>query len=257
MRVLRKAELIIVDDCSPTWDEEVRAIPEDMMNVNIIHHIKNRGLGAARNTGFNYCTGEWVWFIDSDDEVNVGSMIILQKYLKLNGIDILQIGARYHTLDNETLPMYFNLSECEEVFVAPKDILRFRNIVPPCIWSKIYRRSFIRDNNLKNPEGVLYEDQEVLVRTFMAKAKIRAIPLVMYEYYENENSIMNSTWDYRHVFDAYKVVKICKRLLSSYPKELTEDRFKEYEITLSKAKESKKNLSLIEKLKLAYQLSKI
>lgn len=66
-------ECIIVDDASP--DDSIakceRLIDsyEGDMRFLILHHSKNRGLSAARNTGLKAATGGYIFFLDSDDEI--------------------------------------------------------------------------------------------------------------------------------------------------------------------------------------------
>ena len=66
----RNLEIILVDDGSPDrcpqicdeWcakDERVKVIHKD-----------NAGLGMARNTGIEHATGEYVYFVDSDDYID-------------------------------------------------------------------------------------------------------------------------------------------------------------------------------------------
>lgn len=59
-------EIIIVDDGSTAAERigpDVSADPR----VRVLHHEKNRGASAARNTGVAQARGEWLSFIDSDD----------------------------------------------------------------------------------------------------------------------------------------------------------------------------------------------
>jgi glycosyltransferase involved in cell wall biosynthesis len=62
-------ELIVVDDCSPTPAEEVLSDTEFTgLEVRHIRHAENRGANAARNNGIEAVSGEFVAFLDDDDE---------------------------------------------------------------------------------------------------------------------------------------------------------------------------------------------
>ena len=62
-------EFIFVDDCSPDGSMDIirRVCQEYGRNVRILTHPENKGLPAARNTGLEACTGEWLLHVDSDD----------------------------------------------------------------------------------------------------------------------------------------------------------------------------------------------
>ena len=62
-------EIIIVDDGS--IDDTLHILEQYHNNkrVRIIKHDKNRGVTAAKNTGFNHINGEWFTVLDSDDEM--------------------------------------------------------------------------------------------------------------------------------------------------------------------------------------------
>ena len=66
-------ECIIVDDA--TKDDSIvkceRLIEEydGPIRFRVLHHEVNRGLSAARNTGTEEATGEWIYYLDSDDEI--------------------------------------------------------------------------------------------------------------------------------------------------------------------------------------------
>jgi glycosyltransferase involved in cell wall biosynthesis len=60
-------ELIVVDDCSTDGTEQaVRGFSDN--RIKYIRHDRNRLAGAARNTGIRCAQGEYVAFLDSDDE---------------------------------------------------------------------------------------------------------------------------------------------------------------------------------------------
>jgi glycosyltransferase involved in cell wall biosynthesis len=63
----RDFELIIVDDGSTDNTEEVVGSFKDS-RIKYIHHKENKGGTAARNTGINDANGEYIAFLDSDDE---------------------------------------------------------------------------------------------------------------------------------------------------------------------------------------------
>ncbi|MDT8392109.1 MAG: glycosyltransferase [Lentisphaeria bacterium] len=60
-------EVIVVDDCSTDNTREVVAQFSDS-RLRFVEHEKNKGAGAARNTGIRAAKGELIAFQDSDDE---------------------------------------------------------------------------------------------------------------------------------------------------------------------------------------------
>jgi len=65
----RPIELIVVDDCSQTPADEVLAdVSLDVDRFEIRRHDVNQGANAARNTGVSAATGEYIAFLDDDDQ---------------------------------------------------------------------------------------------------------------------------------------------------------------------------------------------
>ncbi len=67
MQSYQNWELLIVDDGSSDNTAQLVASYKDE-RIKYLHHVINRGAGAARNTGISSARGEYLTFLDSDDE---------------------------------------------------------------------------------------------------------------------------------------------------------------------------------------------
>ena len=71
-------ECILVDDCGQDKSMEiVRQMVENYegpIRFHILHHEHNCGLSAARNTGLDAATGDYILFVDSDDYLLPGAL---------------------------------------------------------------------------------------------------------------------------------------------------------------------------------------
>ena len=63
-------ELVVVDDCSPrpARDDVAAVDTSSLHRVTVHRHESNQGASAARNTGIEHAEGEFVAFLDDDDE---------------------------------------------------------------------------------------------------------------------------------------------------------------------------------------------
>lgn len=87
-------EIILVDDGSPDNSGMIcdeYALKND--NIRVIHK-QNEGLGMARNSGLDIATGEYVYFLDSDDYIDNDEIMKLYSAIKTNGVDVAITGFK-------------------------------------------------------------------------------------------------------------------------------------------------------------------
>ena len=102
-------ELLIVNDCST--DKSIAIASEFLSEkVQIIHHEKNSGLAATRNTGIKKATSNYITFLDADD---LWKPHFLEKIFNLiqNFPEARIFGTNYEEIWNTTLKKPHNGSE--------------------------------------------------------------------------------------------------------------------------------------------------
>lgn len=85
-------ELILVDDCGS--DDSMIIVHGYLtshvsIEAHIISHQKNRGLSAARNSGIEKASGEYIYFLDSDDYITPDCIEALVKPLYHKKYDVV------------------------------------------------------------------------------------------------------------------------------------------------------------------------
>lgn len=83
-------ELILIDDGSTDSTGKLCDIWEKKDGRIKVIHTENKGLSAARNTGFQFACGDWVLFVDADDELERCALATLTSYR--NNVDVVAFG---------------------------------------------------------------------------------------------------------------------------------------------------------------------
>lgn len=97
-------ELILIDDgscdgCPQICDEYAW---QDN-RIKVIHQ-SNQGVAVARNVGLDVATGEWIWFVDSDDWIESEAVSILKSnYIQSGGPDLIMFGFTRNSEEEEVM----------------------------------------------------------------------------------------------------------------------------------------------------------
>mgnify|MGYP002621601108 CR=1 FL=1 len=219
-------ECIIVDDCTPDRSMDiVRQIVRGYHGTlcfRLLEHKENRGLSIARNTGLVHATGDYIFFIDSDDYLLPDSFRYFLRGLKeYPEVDMIMGNVRNckygdTLIGNIHVPCYIN--DCN-VFV-PRML---RHQIYHYAWNKLIRRIILMDNNVRFLEGILYEDQCWSYELSSYVSSVLILPQVTYIYENNPSSIVNTVLTQDRVYLVLKSYTISANKMLDNPPDL--DRY--------------------------------
>lgn len=154
-------ELILVDDGSTDKSAE---ICDEYAHNDIrvkVYHQENKGASVARNKGIELASGEWITFIDADDEVASEFITILNDASINSDADIIFFGysMRFSNMVKDYLLETRRIDTKDYSYVYTDC-----EITTP--WSKLFRRNLLIDNNIRF-DGRLANGEDTL---FMAEA---------------------------------------------------------------------------------------
>lgn len=92
-RILRERgadfEVVVVNDGSRDDTGAVlEALRAEIPQLSVVHHLRNRGYGAALISGLYSCTREWIFYTDGDGQYDVEEMTLLLDRIA-PGVDVV------------------------------------------------------------------------------------------------------------------------------------------------------------------------
>ena len=194
-------ECILVDDASP--DESI-AICERMIaayrgniRFRILRHERNRGLSAARNTGTDAATGDYILYIDSDDMIADDCLEKLLSPIRSDrSIEMVYAAHMTFTdMRHMNLPKIFAREKAE--FRTRREVRDFyldrRGMFIHAAWNKLTSRDFIVRNGLRFQEGQLWEDALWTFFEMKHLSHLVFLPDITYFYFQRPDSITFGT----------------------------------------------------------------
>lgn len=208
-----KMECILVDDCgtddSMVIVERLIAGYTGPIEFRILHHTHNRGLSAARNTGMEAATTDYIFFLDSDDEITEDCLETLTKPLNKDWYDVVVANANGFEKDisdqwRKNKFWVLNISE-DTLLKGERILTTLGKKWKWTAWNKLYLTSFIHENHLQFKEGLLYED---MLWGFMVACKAFSIYLRKKDtyIYKFRDGSISHPFDIKVRIEALKVI---------------------------------------------------
>lgn len=183
-------EVLIVDDCgnddSMSIVERIVKSYQGQIQFKVLHHEHNRGLSAARNTGISVATGEFLFFLDSDDSISLNCIELLLLAIGQSNDnqmavgDVEVIGADWEMLRLKSGIYKTNLQQL---------YFNCRYFIP--VWNKLIKTSFLKEHNLLFEEGLIHEDYLWSFKVSCHLKQLAVINEKTYRYIRREGSLDN------------------------------------------------------------------
>ncbi|MFE9835089.1 CDP-glycerol glycerophosphotransferase family protein [Streptomyces sp. NPDC005551] len=198
-------EVIAVDDCSPDGcgailDEYADRDPR----VTVLHLPRNVGLGRARNAGMPHATGDFLFFLDSDDTLTPGALRAMADRLDETAdpdVLVFDYARTYWWGGTRRNVLARVLAEGGDgTFTAAEhpEILELLMVV----WNKVYRRDFVEGHGFRFPPGY-YEDTPWTFPVLLSAERIATLDRICLAYRQRRQGNILSTTSRKH-FDIHE-----------------------------------------------------
>jgi glycosyltransferase involved in cell wall biosynthesis len=176
-------EFILVNDGSTdTTSRQLHAFFNNHAHLNLNYQLleqENGGVSSARNRALQVAGGEYVMFMDHDDNIDVDKLAPLFEKMRASGADLVQFNCsdHYHGDDN--------------VFDRDKYLIDFPFF--SSVWGYIYKLDIICENRLQFIVGMKYlEDGVFLLQYILKSRRIMVSNSRIYDYVDNPDSVMRA-----------------------------------------------------------------
>lgn len=184
-------EIILIDDASTdgTWSKIEAFEKKHSESVLAVHCDENGRQGTARNIGMQYASAEYVTFIDSDDWIQPDYLERLYSPMDEQDYDFTMC---MHVRDDGTQQIIQTGDiHCQRFLIdneeKRKAFLLCMSVGSTC-WGKLYKRSFLLDNNIFFVERLAYEDHYFMLLIYMYATHFCILDYVGYHYFVNTSS---------------------------------------------------------------------
>ncbi len=193
-------EVIVVDDGS---SDNSKTIYDAFKNTDSrfrLFFIDHGGVSRARNEGLKWAVGDYVCFVDADDQI--APTYLEDLYLALdNDVDSSMGGfKRIDSLSHE---------ECEVVPQKKKESLE-ENLLgfyaanskdwQRYMVNRMFKKSIIQNHDIRFKEDIYYKEDGLFLVQYLcaSNGRVGCVDKVLYFYYRNSTGAMSKTW---HAFD--------------------------------------------------------
>ena len=191
----KSLEIILIDDGSTDGSGDICNQWEKKDSRIKCIHQKNKGISASRNVGFAQSKGNYILFLDGDDEIACDMCEKMLHKIIQEHADLCYCGYYFISYEGnkEYLPNNHKIFNTEEMLSALLDDKSFYCVV----WNKLFKREMLYDAKkffIPFPEDIYVgEDQLWLTRVLKNANKVISVPEALYFWNRRVDSATNGS----------------------------------------------------------------
>ncbi len=170
-------EVIIANDGSSDKTEQIALSYKDKFKNFVYLPLPRGGVSVARNRGLSVATGEFIQFVDSDDNfIKNNALEKAMRLLNHYGVDVVAYNFTHPCFETHLPSGIYNLKNENDLLAYYQDF--FIMNLP---WNKLYKREVITQNF---PVGVAFAEDELFNLANLKNInKVYFTDEVLYNYY--------------------------------------------------------------------------
>nr|WP_295161678.1 glycosyltransferase [uncultured Methanobrevibacter sp.] len=177
-QTLTDIEIICVNDGSA--DKSLDILNEYASRDDRITVIdqENGGHAVATNRGMDIATGKYLFLMDSDDILDLDALKLTYELAEKKEVDFVIFQAINYYMDKDEYIEEENYSMTKLADHVGDSVFSYRDVkdyvfdISVTPWSKLYRRDFIEKNNIRFPEGLVFDDNVFFFDVLFAAERI-------------------------------------------------------------------------------------
>lgn len=199
-QTLQNIEIICINDGSP--DDCAHILQNYAQKDNRIKVItqENKGLSATRNQGLDIATGDYIFFVDSDDYLHPQALEIFYKTAVKTKAPVV-VSKSYYKLGKDAVSSaLFNTDKISySICKSPLRGLYRHRLISAVAWNKMYKTSALKD--FRFIEGIYFEDWPFTACFFSSIDNFALINEKLYIYNTATPSITRSQFTIKKIHD--------------------------------------------------------
>lgn len=182
---------------------------------------KNKGLSCARNVGLDSARGRYICFVDSDDYLHPNALEIMYTIIQEKQTDVVSMLPMKTTeMYPVSFPVFKNPFSKVQIITDPLKAFLSRRDIITGVWTRLYKKDVL--NDIRFIEGIYFEDIPFTIQIMTTIHSMAFIPLELYYYYTNSNSIMRSSFTIKKIQSYITVIqKIYNYIQMNHPSNLS------------------------------------
>lgn len=190
-------ELILIDDGSTDRSGKICDEYASCDRRITAIHKKNGGHSSARNLGLDAAKGEYVCFVDSDDKIYQDSIAELLRCIENTEADLYFLHGFKFFPNGAIVDLGDNIQEEHVNGKTRQEVLKYigsRPKYPGSACTKVFRRGFLDENQLRFPENLTHsEDLVFCMDCLLAAQTFAALDVPYYLYRQSRPGSMTSS----------------------------------------------------------------